>query len=173
MIWKLAWLLLCRWTPKYAYRWRTLVLGMFGCRVTGQPFVSESAIVRAPWRLTLCDRACIGPYAEVYNLGAVSLGERATVSQYAYLCGGSHDFSRMDQALVIGDIVLEEDSFVGAKAIVLLGVRVGAGAVIGAGSVVSNSIPPWTVWAGNLLGSFGGECAIRSRRATPSVVSRR
>ena len=162
LAWNLTWLLVCRWTPKYAYRWRLLILRLFGCKASGSPFVSQSATVRAPWRLTLGDLACIGPHAEIYNLGHVTLGERATVAQYAYLCGGSHDFSAPDLPLVTDSILLENNSFVGAKAIVLLGVTVGAGAVIGAGAVVSSSVPPWTVWAGNPAREIGKRTPARA-----------
>jgi putative colanic acid biosynthesis acetyltransferase WcaF len=149
LVWNVAWLVFCRWTPKYANQWRLWILKGFGCNLEGKPFVSQSAKIHAPWRLSVHDRACVGPHAEIYNLGQVILRERATIAQYAYLCGGSHDFSRSDLPLITDSIVLGEESFVGAKAIVLLGVSVGAGAIIGAGSVVTADIPPWTIWAGN------------------------
>jgi acetyltransferase-like isoleucine patch superfamily enzyme len=46
-------------------------------------------------------------------------------------------------------VVIEDDVFIGARSIVLKGVRIGRGAVIGAGSVVSNDIPPHSIAAGN------------------------
>jgi putative colanic acid biosynthesis acetyltransferase WcaF len=147
--WKLTWLVLCRWTPRPFFTWRAFILRLFGASITGRPKVAESAIIRAPWRLTLDDRACIGPQAEIYNLGYVSMGRQSTLAQYAYLCGGSHEFSLPDTPVVVGDVLLEAETFVGAKAIVLLGVKVGTGAVIGAGAVVAKQVPAWTVWAGN------------------------
>jgi acetyltransferase-like isoleucine patch superfamily enzyme len=39
-------------------------------------------------------------------------------------------------------------AFVGGHCIVLKGVKIGEGAVIGAGSLVTKSVPPWEVWAG-------------------------
>jgi acetyltransferase-like isoleucine patch superfamily enzyme len=47
-----------------------------------------------------------------------------------------------------GDIVLEDDVWLGLGVIVLEGVRVGQGAVIGAGAVVTKSIPPQAVAVG-------------------------
>ncbi len=46
-------------------------------------------------------------------------------------------------------IVIEEDVFIGMNCLILKGVHIGAGATIGAGSVVSRDIPPLCVAAGN------------------------
>ena len=147
--WGLAWPLLCRWTPKHLISWRNLVLKLFGCRITGKPFVHPTAIIRAPWRLTLEHKACLGPRCEVYNLGPVTLHERATVAQYAYLCAGSHDFSQEHRPLTVAPIVLEADCFVGAKAMILLGVTIGRGAIVGAGAVVAKDVTAASVVVGN------------------------
>ncbi|MDZ7846850.1 MAG: acyltransferase [Owenweeksia sp.] len=48
-------------------------------------------------------------------------------------------------------IVIEEDVFVGARAIILKGVTIGKGAVIGAGAVVSRDVPPYATAYGNPL----------------------
>lgn len=48
-----------------------------------------------------------------------------------------------------GDIVIEDDVWLGYGVIVLDGVRIGAGAVVGAGSVVVKDIPPMAVAVGN------------------------
>lgn len=95
------------------------------------------------------DRACLAPYSQVYNLGPVVLKARSTVAQEAYLCGGTHDFSDPTLALVVGEIVVGEDAFIGARAFVLPGVHIGDGAVIGACSVVTKDMPAWTICAGN------------------------
>jgi acetyltransferase-like isoleucine patch superfamily enzyme len=46
-------------------------------------------------------------------------------------------------------IVIEDDVFIGMNCLILKGVHIGAGATIGAGSVVSRDIPPLCVAAGN------------------------
>lgn len=46
-------------------------------------------------------------------------------------------------------IVIEDDTFIGAEAIILKGVTVGRGSVVGAGSVVVSDVPPYSIVAGN------------------------
>ena len=54
-----------------------------------------------------------------------------------------------DPAAVSQPVVIGENCFIGARAIILKGVQIGDGAVIGAGSVVTNDIPPSTIACGN------------------------
>lgn len=47
------------------------------------------------------------------------------------------------------DVVIDDDVWVGARAIILRGVTVGRGAIVGAGAVVTKSVPPYAIVAGN------------------------
>ncbi|MFL5240834.1 MAG: putative colanic acid biosynthesis acetyltransferase [Gemmataceae bacterium] len=149
VLWEVVRCLLFRPTPKFFSGWRVLLLRLFGTRATGRPFVAASAKIKMPWNLVLEDRACIGPHAEAYNLGRIVLKARSTIAQEAYLCGGTHDFSRPNLPLVVGDIVIGADAFVCARAFILPGVTVGEGAIVGACAVVTRAVPPWTIVAGN------------------------
>ncbi len=164
-VWEYAWALLCRWTPKPFNPWRLRVLRAFGARVEGRPFVHQRARVQIPWLLTLRDRACLGDGAMAYNLGPIEIGARATVAQEAYLCAGTHDFTDLNLPLQTAPIVVGEDAFIGARALVLPGVTVGARAVVGAGSVVTRDVPPATVVAGNPARVLG-------RRGSPDDPAR-
>jgi acetyltransferase-like isoleucine patch superfamily enzyme len=46
-------------------------------------------------------------------------------------------------------VEIADDVFIGARAIILKGVRIGQGAVIGAGSVVASNVPAFMIAAGN------------------------
>lgn len=46
-------------------------------------------------------------------------------------------------------IHIHDDAWIGMNCIILKGVTVGRGAIVGAGSVVTRDVPPWTLVAGN------------------------
>ena len=46
-------------------------------------------------------------------------------------------------------VVIEDDVWVGTRAVILSGVRIGRGAVVGAGAVVTRSVPPYAIVVGN------------------------
>lgn len=52
------------------------------------------------------------------------------------------------EAISKGNIVVEDDVWIGLRAIILSGVHIGRGAVIGAGSVITHDIPPYAIVTG-------------------------
>jgi len=56
---------------------------------------------------------------------------------------------RMGHPSCKGDIIIENDVWIGAKSTIMSGVRIGNGSVIGGGSVVIKDVPPYSIVAGN------------------------
>ncbi len=142
------------------------MLGLFGARLEGRPFVHPRARIQIPWHLRLRDRACLGDRAAAYSLGPIEIGAGATVAQEAYLCTGTHDFSHPALPLQTAGIVIGSGAFVGARAFVLPGVSIGEGAIVGAAVVVTREVPDWAIVAGNPAREIG------RRRARPENLSR-
>ena len=55
-------------------------------------------------------------------------------------------------------IVVEEDVWLGVNVVVLKGVTIGTGAIVGAGAIVTKSIPPNEIWAGVPARKIGERC---------------
>ena len=121
---------------------------MFGAKVGRGCHVYPGAVVWAPWNLTLGPYAAIANGAEVYNPSPISIGAFAVISQGASLCGASHDYTSHRFPLVSAEIAIGERAWIAARAIVQMGITIGPGCVVGAGSVVTRNMPAWTVCAG-------------------------
>ena len=149
VLWEFCWFVFCVWTPKPLNPWRLFWLRVFDAKIDGEPFVHQRARISMPWKLILHDRACLGDRTNVYNLGEIEIGARATVAQEVYLSTGSHDFAQPTLPLVTAKITVGDDAFIGARALVLPGITIGARSVVGAGSVVTRDVPENVIAAGN------------------------
>jgi acetyltransferase-like isoleucine patch superfamily enzyme len=98
----------------------------------------------------------IGFNAEIFSSSQVTLHENVLVAAYSYFVGGgNYDVSRADVSFAEqdgmdsrGGIEIEKSVWVAAHVTVLDGVTIGHSTVIGAGAVVSKSIPSQVVAAG-------------------------
>jgi acetyltransferase-like isoleucine patch superfamily enzyme len=82
--------------------------------------------------------------------GSIRIGDRVRIGPYAMIIDTTfhdpHDRSKVPEPQ---PIVIEDDVWIGAKASILPGVRIGRGAIIGVSAVVSANVEPFTVVAGN------------------------
>jgi len=131
------------------YGVRRGILRLFGAAIDPTARVRASVRVEQPWNLTIGPNTMVGDHAVLYCLGKVVIGANCSLSQYAHLCAGTHDYTRPDMPLLTLPITLEDDVWIAADAFVGPGVVIGAGAVVGARSSVYKALEPWAVYAGN------------------------
>ena len=93
--------------------------------------------------------SAVGNGAELYNLAPIRIGAYSVVSQRSYLCTATHDYTAPDFPLHSKAITVGANAWIAAFAFIAPGINVGEGAVVGACSVVTKDVPPWTVCAGN------------------------
>ena len=81
------------------------------------------------------------------DMGAV-LGGRAEVGKHCHVGAGAV-LAGVIEPPSANPVVLEDDVLIGANAVVIEGVRIGKGAVVGAGSIVTKDVPAGAVVVGN------------------------
>jgi len=96
----------------------------------------------------------VGPNVVFYGMGGIRIGPHTLIANNVQLLSGNHVFRDRNRLIKTQGadnrpIVIGEDVWLGASAIVLGGVTIGRGAVIGAGSVVKSDIPEYGVAVGN------------------------
>ena len=97
--------------------------------------------------------------------GGIQIGKHVRIGQNVNMHAENHVFadpSRLicEQGVNYQGIVIEDDVWIGSKATILDGVKIGRGAVVGAGAVVVKSVPAYAIVVGvpaRIAGMRGGE----------------
>ncbi len=148
LTWGLVYALLFRTSPRPLHGWRCFLLRLFGAKLAAGVHPYPTARIWAPWNLICDEAASIGEDAIIYNPRLLHIGSHAIVSQYAYVCGATHDYEDPAFPTVAYDMSLGSYSWICARASVQPGVNVGDGAVLALGSVATRNLEPWTVYGG-------------------------
>ncbi|MFC4892103.1 CatB-related O-acetyltransferase [Pseudofrancisella aestuarii] len=132
-------------------------------------FISIETIPK--YDLNILSKVKIGNYSYgsiiVYHWGhqdeSLSIGSFCSIADgVKFVLGGNHFLDTLStypfkvmlekkktEAWTKGQIVIEDDVWIGLDVVILSGVTIGKGSVIGAGSVVAKDIPPYSIVVGN------------------------
>ena len=95
----------------------------------------------------------ISEFTVLRGQGGITIGDNVYTSPFVQIVAVNHVYDDpnrpiIEQGITAQGIVIEDNAWIGSSAIILDGVRVGKGAVVAAGAVVSKDVPPHTVVAG-------------------------
>jgi acetyltransferase-like isoleucine patch superfamily enzyme len=116
-------------------------------------------IVSAQARISLGKEVFIGAGAELDISHSLTLGNHVLIAPGCFIT--DHDHKRgahagiAEQGCVSAPVVIEDDVWLGAHAVVLPGTRIGRGAIVGANAVVTHDVDPMTIVAGVPARSIG------------------
>jgi maltose O-acetyltransferase len=106
-------------------------------------------------RLFVGDRVQIGADCRFMIGGRVTLGDDVLLAPEIIFVDSNHNWDRLDVpikdqgSMSPQPIVVEQGAWIGIRAVILPGVRIGQGAIVGAGAVVTRDIPEYAIAAGN------------------------
>ena len=89
--------------------------------------------------------------------GKIIIGENVMLGPGVNIHGGDHPIHEIGKKLYEcskegcydGEVIIENDCWIGANAIILKKVKIGTGSIVGAGSIVTKDIPPYSVYVGS------------------------
>lgn len=130
----------------------------FGDRVT----VGRFAIIRGSRQyggsqigdgLIVGNNSNIGPYCYIGCSGGIRIGNNVMMAPRCSLFAENHNFEDETQTLKAqgvtrAPIEIEDDCWIASHSVILAGVTIGRGSVVAAGSVVTKSMPPYSIIAG-------------------------
>ena len=119
---------------------KVMILRIFGAKIGERVVIRSRVNITFPWRVEIADHVWIGDEVIILSLAPVRIGSHSCVSQRAFICTGSHDFSRDSFDLVTREIEIGESCWIGAQSFVGPGVSVGDGSRCLAGAVVVKDV---------------------------------
>jgi len=158
-------------------------LKKYGCNVK----IRSTAIIKKPEVIEIYDNSVIDDFTFIYGGNGIIIGKNVHIASFVSIIGGGklvmgdnsvlacgvrivtgtdtyHGGKRMSSQLpfdqrnvIIGEIIIEKDAFVGTNVIIHPNVTVGEGAVIGSNSLVLKDVEPWTI-------NVGSPCKIIGKR---------
>lgn len=121
--------------------------------------------------LVLGDNVALSPCVHVgADAGRIEIGAHTAVGPGTVIRAANHCFARQDlpimrQGHLPGQVVIEEDVWIGANCVITPDVRIGRGAVVGAGAVVTRNVAPFAIVGGvpaRQIGRRGEDGPLRS-----------
>lgn len=110
--------------------------------------------ITSPEKMHVGDRVGIGAGAFITAGGGVTLGHCVGIGPDTKIWSVNHIFKDpdqpwRDQGWEYHEVVIEDDAWIGAASFIKPGVRVGKGAIVSAGTILSKSVPAYSIVAGN------------------------
>lgn len=105
-----------------------------------------------PGDLEIGDDSTIGTYVHMWCLGGISIGKRVMIGSHTAITSITHDYTETDMRFaptIRKPVVIEDDAWIGTHSVILPGITVGEGAVIGANSVVTKDVKPYSIVIGS------------------------
>lgn len=103
--------------------------------------------------IILGNNSGIGIRAQIEN--NVTIGNNVMMGPDCMIFTRNHKFSDINKTMCsqgfsqIKKVVIEDDVWIGARVIILPGIKIGKGSILGAGSVITKDVEPYTIVGGN------------------------
>jgi acetyltransferase-like isoleucine patch superfamily enzyme len=116
--------------------------------------IDYGVYVRYPWKVSIGQGSILNRGCRLYPSYAVRdaeiiIGKQVAIGPDVVLCSAGHDHASLALTDTAETIRIHDHVWIGARSVILPGVEIGEGTVVGAGSVVTHSLPAWCVAVGN------------------------
>ena len=107
-----------------------------------------------PHRVWLGSHVYVGPYTFLSSQGGLTIEDGVIIGPFVSIYTANHNYEGgeaipYDGVTLQSPVTIEQHVWIGGNVVVLPGVRIGEGAVVGAGAVVVKDVPPMAVVGGN------------------------
>lgn len=143
-------LLFAAWTghvPSHRYR-NFVYRRILGLRLSPQSCIHWRARFFQPEGVSIDAFTTIGNDIFLDGREGITIGKCVNIAGEVMIFTQEHDVQSPTFAVTGGPVVVEDYVYIGSRVVVLPGVRIGYGAVVASGAVVTKDVPPHTIVGG-------------------------
>lgn len=148
--WWLDFELMClRWVghiPFHSVRKIAYILS--GMRIGPHSTIHMWAGLFQPKNIEIGEGTIIGNHVFLDGRAPITIGNNVDIASEVMIYNSEHDVNSVDFHARESKVIIEDYVFIGPRAIILPGVKIGIGAVIGAGAVVTKDVSPFAIVGG-------------------------
>lgn len=116
--------------------------------------VKEFVVIKFPERVNIGKHVSLGEFSFLGGDGGITIGDHTRIGPSVVIVSfdrrfRDHTKTIKEQGKILREVTIGEDVMIASNATLLAGIRVGKGAVIGAGAVVHKDVPERAIVAGN------------------------
>jgi acetyltransferase-like isoleucine patch superfamily enzyme len=140
-------------------------------RIAKSAIIHSTAILNPEFGwIEIGDHSTVNEFCALHGAGGIRIGNGVRIGCHTVIHSVQHHFERVDipiwkQGTCAKPIVIEDDVWIGANSTILGGVTIGAHTIIGAHSLVTKSIPPYSI-------AYGVPAKTRRSRKDDSSIPR-
>lgn len=137
----------------FANRLKSTLMSLCGAHIGKRAKLFNGIQVDRFNHLTIGDDVSIGKGVLILAAGGVKIGDRTMIGPGSKLLSAGHVVPEGRAPMrftgtFLKKITIEKDAWIGANVIILPGIKVGEGAIVGAGAVVTKDVPPFAIMGG-------------------------
>lgn len=142
-------LMLLRWVGHIPLHWvRHLFYLLAGVRIGRGSTIHMWANFFYPPGVRIGKDTIIGDHAFLDGRAPLKIGDHTDIASQVLIYNSEHDINSEDFGAKVAPVEIGDYVFVGPRAIILPGVKIGTGAVVAAGAVVTNDVPDFQIVGG-------------------------
>ena len=123
-------------------------LRMLGMDIQGKVIFYEGYHIRNPKGIVIEDGVSIGPKVLLDGRCGLHIGKSAVIGYDAIIWSLNHDYNDLHFCGKGAPVYIGEYAWVCSRSIILPGIKIGKGAVIASGAIVTKDVPPYAIVAG-------------------------
>lgn len=101
-----------------------------------------------PKNISIGKDSIIGEFSILDGRDKLQIGDHVDIASEVMIYNSEHDINDKYFSPILAPVVIDDYVFIGPRAIILAGVKVGKGAIVAAGAVVTKDIPPYAIVGG-------------------------